>query len=134
MESPIITSFAYAIRSYQSQDLQARRLCIAICRPDVFVVRQQAGIKPLLAVHTVSYLKPISRYDRGRKVTKRIYEVNLASAPAQVEKKRTADETANDEMSVSDDSAIDQAYAESAGIVRRDVGFERDIFDEHTMR
>jgi hypothetical protein len=51
-----------------------------------------------------------------------------------VERKRTADETGSDGMSVSDDAAIDQAYAESAGIVRRDIGFERDIFDEHTMR
>jgi hypothetical protein len=134
MASSAITSFAYAIRSSRSQDLQERRLCIAICRPDVFVVLQQAGSKHLLAVHTVSHLKPISRYDRGRKVTKRIYEVNLASAPAQVERKRTADETGSDGMSVSDDAAIDQAYAESAGIVRRDIGFERDIFDEHTMR
>lgn len=100
----------------------------------MFAVQQRAGSKPKIALHTLSYLKPISRYDQARKSTQRVYEINLASAPAQVEKKRSAGELAYDEISVSDDTPIEQAYVESAGIVRRDAGFEKDIFDEHTMQ
>lgn len=116
------------------KELQERRLCIAICRPDVFVVRDRPDSTPLLALHTLSHLKPISRYDHARRVTERPYEINLSSAPAQVEKKRNAGELVYDEMSLSEDMTIDQAYVESAGIVRRDNGFERDLFDEYTMQ
>jgi hypothetical protein len=34
----------------------------------------------------------------------------------------------------SEDHPINQAYVESAGIVRREIGLEEDIFDEATIQ
>ena len=83
----------------------------------------------------MSHLKPISRYDHGRRIDKKAYELNIAGAPANANADpRGMQSSDENEVLNGEDLPINQAYVENGGVVRREIGLEEDIFDEATIQ
>lgn len=85
-----------------------------------------------LVLHTLSYLKPISRYNHGLPVTTKVHEANAQAC--QDEHEGSQDNSDYQRHDMRAPHASMQGYSETNGIVRRMKNHEKDIFDEFTTQ